>query len=87
LTSLTIPSVEQTDADEYGSGSDHPKRTGFGCGPDSHRLKEDNHRLFISHASLNPLKEGLMQVPMLTAREELDIGEKTVAAEIDAYFR
>ncbi len=28
-----------------------------------------------------------MQVPMLTAREELDIGEKTVAAEIDAYFR
>ena len=24
---------------------------------------------------------------MLTAREELDIGEKTVAAEIDAYFR
>ncbi len=36
---------------------------------------------------LTPLKEGFMQVPMLTAREELDIGEKTVAAEIDAYFR
>jgi hypothetical protein len=33
------------------------------------------------------LKEGFVQVPMLTAREELDIGEKTVAAEIDAYFR
>jgi hypothetical protein len=29
----------------------------------------------------------VLQVPMLTAREELDIGEKTVAAEIDAYFR
>jgi hypothetical protein len=49
----------------------HPKRTGFDW------IRIHNTRL----------KEVLMQVPMLTAREELDIGEKTVAAEIDAYFR